>query len=137
MNPSDTTTWLTATAALTGCLWIPYILDRIATLGIARTLGNPQAGDADAQSSWARRARQAHANAVENLVIFAPLALLAIWLGLGRTPFVAGAAATYFFARIVHFALYTAGVPVLRTLAFLIGFGAQAALFLALVGLGQ
>jgi uncharacterized MAPEG superfamily protein len=134
MNPSDTITWLVATAALTGCLWIPYILDRFRTIGIMRTLGNPQLGDAEVQSPWARRARQAHANAVENLAVFAPLALLAIGLGVGRTPLAASAAATYFFARLAHFALYTAGVPVLRTLAFLTGFGAEAALVLAVSG---
>jgi uncharacterized MAPEG superfamily protein len=134
MNPSDTTSWLAATTVLTGCLWIPYVLDRFRTLGIARTLGNPRPGDADAQSPWAHRARQAHVNAVENLAVFAPLALLAIALGVGHTPLAAGAAATYFFARVAHFALYTAGVPVVRTLAFLIGFGAEAALLLAVTG---
>jgi uncharacterized MAPEG superfamily protein len=131
MNPSDTITWLAATTALTGCLWIPYVLDRFLTLGITRTLGNPQLGDASAQSPWASRARQAHANAVENLAVFAPLALVAIVLGVGRTPLAAGAAATFFFARAAHFALYTAGVPILRTVAFVIGFGAEAALLLA------
>jgi uncharacterized MAPEG superfamily protein len=137
MNPSDTVTWLAATTALTGCLWIAYVLDRFRTLGITRSLGNPQPGNAEAQSPWAYRARQAHANAVENFAVFAPLALLAIALGVGHTPLAAGAAATYFFARAAHFALYTAGVPVLRTLAFLIGFGAQAALLLAVTGAGR
>jgi uncharacterized MAPEG superfamily protein len=137
MNLTDTTIWLAATTALTGCFWIPYVLDRVRALGIARTLGNPQAGDAEALSPWARRARQAHANAVENLAVFAPLALLAIALGVGRTPLAAGAASTYFFARAAHFVLYTAGVPVLRTLAFVIGFGAQAALLLALLGVAR
>jgi len=137
LNPSDTATWLAATAALTGCLWIPYVLDRFITLGVARTLGNPAPGDADAQSPWARRARQAHANAAENLAVFAPLALLAIALGIGHTPLAAGAAATYFFARAAHFVLYAAGVPVLRTAAFLTGYGAQAALLLSLAGVGR
>ena len=137
MNSSDTITWLTATTALTGCLWIPYVLDRFRTLGIVRTLGNPPPGDAEAQSPWARRARQANANAVENLAVFAPIALLAIALGVGHTPLAAGAAATYFFARAAHYALYAAGIPVLRTLAFLTGFGAQAALLLAVAGVGR
>ena len=137
VNSSDTITWLAATTALTGCLWIPYVLDRFRRLGIARTLGNPQPADADAQSPWARRARQAHANAVENLAVFAPLALVAIALGVGHTPLAVGASATYFFARAAHFVLYTAGVPVLRTLAFLIGFGAEAALLLAVTGVGR
>ena len=134
MNASDTTLWLAASIALTGCLWIPYVLDRFLTLGIARTFGNPRPGDAEAQSAWARRARRAHANAVENLAVFAPLALLATVLEVGRTPLAVDAAATYFFARVAHFTLYTAGVPVLRTLAFLVGFGAEVALLFALAG---
>ena len=100
MNPSDTITWLAATTPLTGCLWIPYVLDRFRMLGITRTFGNPQPG-------------------------------------VGHTPLAAGAAVTYFFARAARFALYTAGVPVLRTLAFLIGFSAVAALLLAVTGVGR
>jgi len=137
LDPFDVATWLAATCALTGCLWIPYVLNRFLALGIARTLGNPQPGDADALAPWARRARQAHANAVENLAVFAPLALLAIVLGVASTPLAAGAAAAYFFARTAHAALYTVGVPVLRTLAFLAGVAAQAVLLLALVGVGR
>jgi uncharacterized MAPEG superfamily protein len=136
-SPSDTATWLAATTAFTACMWIPYVLHRMLKLGLARTFGNPRPGDAEDHSPWARRARQAHLNAVENLAVFAPAALLAIALGVGRTPVAAGAAATYFVARVAHFVLYTAGVPVLRTGAFVIGFGAQAALLLALLGLGR
>lgn len=131
----DTRFWLLATSGLTVCLWIPYVLDRFVRLGIARTLGNPQAGDVTAQSAWAGRAQRAHANAIENLALFAPLAVLAIHAGLGATALATGASATYFFARVAHYALYTWGVPVLRTLAFLAGFGAQIAL-LVLVATG-
>lgn len=131
---SSTIAWLIATIVLTGCLWMPYVVDRFFTLGIARTLGNPQPGDIDAQSPWARRAWRAHANTVENLVVFAPLALLASALGMGNTPLAAGAAATYFFARAAYYLLYAAGIAGLRTLAFLTGFGAQAALLLAVTG---
>jgi uncharacterized MAPEG superfamily protein len=46
---------------------------------------------------------------------------------------VCGACATYFFVRVAHYVLYAAGVPVLRTLAFVAGFGAQAALAIALI----
>jgi uncharacterized MAPEG superfamily protein len=125
-----TALWLAATTALTACLWIPYVLDRFRVLGIARTLGNPRPGDVEEHADWARRARQAHANAVENLAVFAPGALLAIALGQGDTAAIAGAAQAYFFARLAHFVLYAAGVPVLRTVAFLAGFAAQAVVLL-------
>jgi uncharacterized MAPEG superfamily protein len=125
--------WLVATLGLTAAMWIPYTLDRFVKIGIPRTLGNPQSSDADAQSAWAVRARRAHANAVENLVVFAPLAVLALHAGLGSNGMVVSACATYFVARLVHYAVFTAGVPVVRTLAFLAGFGAQVSLLLQLL----
>ena len=44
------------------------------------------------------------------------------------------AAATYFWARLVHLVVYTMGMPVIRTLAFAVGFLAQAVLLLAVFG---
>ena len=44
------------------------------------------------------------------------------------------ACAVYFWARLAHVIVYTMGVPVLRTLAFAVGFAAQAALALAVFG---
>jgi uncharacterized MAPEG superfamily protein len=128
--------WLLATIGLTACFWTPYVLDRFLRLGIRRTLGNPKPSDAQEQSAWARRAERAHANAVENLAVFAPLALLAIHSGLGASGLASGSAATYFFARVTHYLSYTAGVPGLRTAAFLAGFGAQMALVFALATIG-
>lgn len=125
-------TWLMATLGMTAAMWIPYVLDRFVKLGIARTFGNLAPGDHDAQSAWATRARRAHANAVENLAVFAPLALLAIRVGANGNPSVVAACATYFVARLVHFVAFAAGVPVVRTVAFVAGFAAQVAL-LALV----
>lgn len=125
--------WLVATLGLTAAMWVPYVLDRFVTLGIRRTLGNPQPGDAGEPSRWTVRARRAHANAVENLVVFAPLAALAIHAGLGGNRWVVAACATYFVARLVHYVVFTAGVPVVRTLAFLAGVGAQVVLLVQLL----
>jgi uncharacterized MAPEG superfamily protein len=44
------------------------------------------------------------------------------------------ACAVYFWSRLVHAIVYTMGVPVVRTLAFAVGFLAQAALVLAVFG---
>jgi uncharacterized MAPEG superfamily protein len=112
---------------------MPYVVDRFVKLGIRRTLGNPKPSDTEEQSAWAARAKRAHANAVEGLAVFAPLALVAIQSGLGPTPLVRGACATYFFARLAHYVVYAAGAPVARTLAFLAGFGAHVALLFALL----
>ena len=67
--------WLTFTVILTGVLWIPYILDRIIVRGLWGAMGNPSRDDKP-QSAWARRLYFAHTNAVDNLVVFAPLVLI-------------------------------------------------------------
>ena len=66
------------------------------------------------------RARQAHANAVENLAVFAPLVLIVSVIGLS-TSVTTAAAWTYVVARLVHYVIYAAGIPFVRTLAFLVG----------------
>jgi uncharacterized MAPEG superfamily protein len=65
--------------------------------------------------------KRAHANAVENLVIFAPLVVAAALLNVNNAITLI-AATIYLLARIVHYIAYTAGIPVIRTLAFQTGF---------------
>jgi len=124
--------WLTLTVILTGVLWVPYILDRIMVRGVAGAMANPSRADKP-QSPWAQRLYFAHTNAVENLIIFAPLVLILDAQGVS-TPGTALACAVYFWSRLVHAIVYTMGVPVLRTLAFAVGFLAQAALVLGIFG---
>jgi uncharacterized MAPEG superfamily protein len=114
--------WVTV---LTGLLWVPYILDRIAVWGVTDTVGYPE--NPKLQSPWARRMMKAHLNAVENLVIFAVLVLVAQDAGVSNNVTVT-ACAVYFWARVVHLAAYTFAIPWVRTLAFAAGFCAQAAL---------
>ena len=97
--------WLTLTIILTGVLWVPYILDRIRVRGLMGAMANPSRRDKP-QSPWAERLYFAHTNAVDNLVSFAPLVLM----------------------------LDALGIPVARTLAFAVGFAAQAVLVLAVFG---
>jgi len=82
--------YLVAVTAFTGLMWVPYILDRIAVWGLADTVGYPETPKP--QSPWARRMKSAHANAVENLVVFAALD----WIEdlLSRQRFLAGARLT-------------------------------------------
>ena len=124
--------WLALTVALAGLTWVPYILDRFATRGIMGTFANP-GPDLPQQSTWADRMKAAHYNAIENLAVFAPLVLMLHALDISTGATVA-AAATYFWARVVHLVVYTLGIPEARTLAFLVGFGAQAVLLLAIFG---
>jgi uncharacterized MAPEG superfamily protein len=122
--------WLTATIILTGLLWIPYILDRAMVRGLMSAMGNPSPQDKP-QSPWAMRLYFAHTNAVENLVVFAPLVMILDSLNISTRTTVL-ACAVYFWARLAHAIIYTIGVPVLRTLAFTVGFIAQAVLVLAI-----
>ncbi|HEY7902720.1 MAG TPA: MAPEG family protein [Casimicrobiaceae bacterium] len=115
-------TYLTWVTLLTGLLWLPYILDRLMVRGIPDTVGYPP--NPKPQSPWAARLRAAHANAVENLVVFAVLLLVANALGISNGT-VAFAAILYFWARVVHVVAYTLAWPWVRTLAFAAGFVAQ------------
>ena len=117
--------YLTLVTALTGLLWVPYILDRIAVWGIGEAVGYPE--NPKPQSPWARRLMKAHANAVENLVVFAPLVLVAHATG-ATNSVTACACVVFFWARVVHLLAFTLAVPWVRTLAFAVGFFAQATL---------
>ncbi len=116
-------TYLVWSTILTALIWIPYVLDRITVWGLTDTVGYPEVPKP--QSPWARRMKCAHANAIENLVVFAILVLVANAAGInnGATAF---AAALYFWSRLVHLAAYTLALPWVRTLAFSGGFAAQA-----------
>ena len=124
--------WLSLTVILTGLLWVPYILDRVIVRGLMGAMANPTRNDKP-QSAWAQRLYFAHTNAVENLVIFAPLVLI-LDANNHSTMSTQIACAVYFWARLAHVVVYTMGVPVLRTLAFAVGFVAQVALALAVFG---
>jgi len=116
--------YLVYVTALTGLLWVPYIIDRIAIRGVTDAVGYPE--NPRPQSSWALRLMKAHTNAVENLVIFAALILAAHAAEVSNSV-TAGAAVVYFWARLAHALAYTFAVPWVRTLAFAAGFFAQAA----------
>ncbi len=124
--------WLSASALFTACLWIPYIVNRMVEHGVWRALQNPDHDDRP-KAAWADRLMWAHTNAVENLVVFAAL-VLALHVLSANSELTSAAAATYFFARVAHALIYTAGIPVLRTLAFVIGFGAQVLVAIAVLG---
>ena len=125
--------WLTLTVLMTSLCWIPYILDRILVRGLVPAISDRMPETHSPHSVWAQRAIKAHQNAVENLIIFAPAVLVAHALSIS-TPVTRGAVVVYFLARLAHFLIYTAGVPVLRTLAFAVGWACQAAILLSILG---
>jgi len=123
-------TYLTWVAALTGVIWMPYILNTIIVRGLMDAVGYPT--DPPPLSPWATKMKAAHYNAVENLVVFAALVLVASAAGISNDVTVM-ACKVYFWARVVHVVSYTLAVPFLRTVAFTVGFACQAALVLQLV----
>jgi len=125
-------TWLLATTLLTACLWIPYILQLIIQSGVVAAFWDPY-HETPHEARWAQRAKRAHTNAVENLVVFAPLVLMVEVTGVNSSV-TAMAGAIYFFARAAHFVAYTLAVPLVRTLLFVVGFGSQITLGLAILG---
>jgi uncharacterized MAPEG superfamily protein len=118
-------TYLTWVCVLTAVLWIPYILNSIMVRGLLDAVGYPQ--NPAPLALWAARMKAAHYNAVENLVVFAALVLVAHAAGISNDVTVLACKA-YFWARVVHYFVYGFGVPWLRTLAFAVGFVCQIAI---------
>lgn len=119
--------YLTWISLFTALMWIPYILNTILVRGLIDAVGFPE--DPKPLAPWASRMKDAHANAIENLVVFAALVLIAHVAGISNETTVL-ACTIYFWARIVHFAVHTLAVPWVRTLAFVVGFGCQVTLAL-------
>jgi uncharacterized MAPEG superfamily protein len=123
--------WLTLTTLMTSLFWVPYVLNRVVATGLGGALAGP-APDAGKLAEWAQRAIRAHTNAIENLATFAPIVLTAHALGISN-PTTKAAVIVYFFARLAHYFVYAAGVPMARTLTFTAGWLAQIAIILAIL----
>ncbi len=124
--------WMTLTIIMTAVIWVPYIINRMIEMGVWQAIANANM-DPTPTATWAKRMMCAHRNAVENLVIFAPLVIALAALDVSTSLTVA-AAKFYFFARLAHLVVYTFGVPVVRTLMFVVGFACQVLLAWALLG---
>ena len=84
-------------------------------VGLPALAGNRE--DLPAITGWAGRARRAHANMLENLVVFAIVVLVAHVAGKANATTALGAA-LFFWARLAYAIIYVAGVPWLRTAAW-------------------
>lgn len=119
--------WVTGATLL---MWFPYILCRLGTYGVIPSVMYRH--DSEPVAGWAERAKKAHYNAIENLIPFAVLVLVAHLMGISNAA--TGAAATVFlWARIAHYFLYVANVPFGRTITFAIGWFAMACIFYHIV----
>ena len=125
--------WLTLTTLMTGLMWVPYIVNRLVEKSPLNAIWDPQ-GDTTTRVARADRMMRAHQNAVENLVIFAPL-VLALQMASVSSSTTVTACAVYFFTRLAHYVVFTLGIPVVRVLTFAVGVAVQITLALALLGL--
>ena len=132
MKPTPELHVLAIVATATALMWAPYIAARLLIHGPARALDNRDPAFPPLPA-WAARARLAHANAAENLAVFAPLVVVANLMGVS-TPSTIVASKVYLGARLVHYVVYAAGVPLVRTLAFMVGVAATLAIAAAVVG---
>jgi uncharacterized MAPEG superfamily protein len=114
--------YLALVSVLTAVLWVPYILNEIMVRGLMDAVGYPE--NPQPLARWAQRLKAAHYNAVENLVVFAALVLVANAAGIHDAA-IATAAMIYFWARVVHAVVYALAIPWLRTLSFVVGFAMQ------------
>ena len=112
--------YLAMISTFTALMWVPYILNVIGRNKLSDAVGYPDTPLS--MAPWAGRLKKAHYNAVENLVIFAVLVLVANAIEVSNAA-TTSAAATYFWARLVHAGAYTAGIPWVRTLAFAVAWG--------------
>ncbi len=111
--------WLTLTALLTLFLSIPYVVYRIKSGKNFASVAKKQLPDAVLKAEWAQRAVRAHANAIENLVVVAPIVLMLHAKGIS-TSLTIGACTIHFFSRLMHAIVYILGVPFLRIAAFMV-----------------
>jgi uncharacterized MAPEG superfamily protein len=117
--------YLAFVTTFTALMWIPYILNMITVRGLLDAVGYPE--NPEPMAPWATRMKAAHYNAVENLVVFATLVLIAQVAGI-RSELSALVCNIYFWARVVHFVAYTLQIPWVRTFAFVVGFLCQVVL---------
>ena len=93
----------------------------IAATGANKQVGLPTlAGNREGlpeMTGWAGRARRAHLNMIESLVLFAPLVLITAISGKANATTAMGAL-IFFWARLAYAVIYLIGIPWLRTLAW-------------------
>lgn len=115
--------WLVLTCLMTGLMWVPYILNRMYEQSPLPALWNPMP-DQRPRAKWAERMMRAHENAVENLVVFAPLVIAVEILNVANES-TAMACMVYFLARAGHFLVFSFGIPLLRVILFMLNVIAQ------------
>jgi uncharacterized MAPEG superfamily protein len=84
-------------------------------------------------SGFAGRARRAHLNMIENMVLFTALVLIAAIAGKANATTAMGAM-IFFWGRLIHAVIYLLGIPWLRTLAWAVSVIGMAMIAWVLIG---
>lgn len=116
--------YLLFTALLTGCLWIPVVMGFVQTRGFLKPHDYVEAPTSPLPN-WVNRANRAHANAVESFAPFAAVVLIGHLANI-HSSITVGAAAVFFWARVVHAVVQISGFSMFmaRTIIFSIAWAA-------------
>lgn len=113
--------YLYLTSVLLAVLWIPHIVGQARHFGVLEHEEYRTLRDTSDAPYWVHRANRAHLNLVEQFGAFAGLVLVAHLAGISNGV-TAGAAAVFFWARLVHAVVMIGGFGIIRirTLVFTI-----------------
>ena len=113
--------YLLLTTILTGVLWVPVVIGYVSSRGPLKPSDYKVASTAPLPA-WVNRANRTHVNAIENLVPFATVVLIAHAVGVS-TSVTATSAAIYFYARAAHAVVHISGFSHFRarTVLFTVG----------------
>ena len=102
---------------------LTFVQVLVAAIGANQAVGlNTLAGNREGLGEipgWAGRAKRAHLNMIENMVLFAALVLIAAAAGKASAMTAMGAM-IFFWARVAYAVIYVAGIAWLRTLAWFV-----------------
>ncbi len=122
--------WLAWTVVLTFVILMVAAVGVNAKVGLVKAAGNRE--DMPKPDGWAGRASRAHQNMMESFPLFAALILIAHAANLVNGTVILGAQ-LFFWGRVAHAVLYVAGVPWVRTLAWMVAVLGMLLIFLQLV----
>ena len=111
--------WL---STLTLFMWVPYVLSEMVKDGLIASF--KWQGGEEQRFIWSQRAKRAHYNAIENLIPFAAIVIVAHLAEISNDA-TAAAATAYFWLRAIHYVFYAVGISYIRTAAFALSWLAQ------------
>jgi len=109
-------------STLTLFMWLPYMLSAVVNDGLIASF--KWQGDEEQRFIWSQRAKRAHYNAIENLIPFAAIVIVAHLAEISNDA-TAAAATAYFWLRAIHYVFYAVGISYIRTAAFALSWLAQ------------